>query len=81
VLVQGDNELFLDTTNDAYLLLLIDELKNNQSIQLSEWVQPVGDKKCSQQIVLPLENKRFKSSYTYKPEPEKQTLIQRSFAP
>lgn len=81
VLVQGDNELFLDTTNDAYLLLLIDELKNNQSIQLSEWGQPIGDKKYSEQIVLPLENKRFKSSYTYKPEPEKQTLIQRSFAP
>ena len=81
VLVQGDNELFLDTTNDAYLLLLIDELKNNQSIQLSEWMKPVGDKKYNEQIVLPLENKRFKPSYTYKPEPEKETLIQRSFAP
>ncbi|AZA80376.1 hypothetical protein EG347_22750 (plasmid) [Chryseobacterium sp. G0186] len=81
VLVQGDNELFLDTTNDAYLSLLIDELKNNQNIQLSEWVQPIGGKKYNEQIVLPLENKRFKSSYSDTPELYKETLVQRSFAP
>lgn len=81
VLVQGDNELFLDTTNDAYLLLLIDELKNNQSIQLSEWVPPAGDKKYNEQIVLPLENKKFKSSYIFSPGERKETSVQRSFAP
>lgn len=81
VLVQGDNELFLDTTNDTYLHLLIDELKNNQSIQLSEWVKPVGDKKYNEQIVLPLENKRFKPSYAYSSEQRKEALVQRSFAP
>lgn len=45
VLVQGDNELFLDITNDSYLLLLIDELKNNTLLQLSEWLQTINGEK------------------------------------
>lgn len=80
VLVQGDNELFLDTTNDSYLLLLIDELKNNTLLQLSEWLQPInGEKNYNQQIVLPLENKEAKSQNSW--SPHKETSIQRSFAP
>ncbi|MCD0480694.1 lantibiotic dehydratase [Chryseobacterium sp. LC2016-29] len=80
VLVQGDNELFLDITNDSYLLLLIDELKNNTLLQLSEWLQPInGEKNYNQQIVLPLENKEVKSQNSW--SQHKETSIQRSFAP
>jgi thiopeptide-type bacteriocin biosynthesis protein len=80
VLVQGDNELFLDITNDSYLLLLIDELKNNTLLQLSEWLQPInGEKHYNQQIVLPLENKEAKSQNSL--SQHKETSIQRSFAP
>lgn len=80
VLVQGDNELFLDTSNDTYLSLLIDELKNNKMLQLAEWLLPVdGEKNYNHQIILPLENKNFKkpvSSFR-----RESSSIQRSFAP
>ncbi|MEG0928890.1 lantibiotic dehydratase [Chryseobacterium sp.] len=79
VLVQGDNELFLDTTNDSYLLLLIDELKNNKTLQLSEWLQHVNESRnYSQQIILPLINKNFEPLSLLKTLP---VSIQRSFAP
>lgn len=80
VLVQGDNELFLDITNDTYLLLLLDELKNNTMLQLSEWLLPnEGEKNYNQQIVLPLENKEAKPKNNW--SQHKESSIQRSFAP
>lgn len=80
VLVQGDNELFLDTTNETYLLLLLDELKSNTLVQLSEWLLPTeGEKNYNQQIVLPLENKEAKPQNIW--SQHKETSIQRSFAP
>ncbi|QDP85582.1 hypothetical protein FNJ88_08405 [Chryseobacterium sp. SNU WT5] len=80
VLVQGDNELFLDIENESYLSLLIDELKSNVKIQLSECLSQInGEKGYSEQIVLPLENHEFKklSSFSKDHSPS----IQRSFAP
>lgn len=80
VLVQSDNELFLDTTNDSYLLLLLDELKSNTQLQFSEYLfTNEEDKNYNQQIVLPLENKEIKpynrcSQY-------KESSLQRSFSP
>lgn len=80
VLVQGDNELFLDITNDAYLLLLIDELKNNTMLQLSEWLLPAGGYgNYNQQIVLPLENKDAEPQNNW--SQNKASTLQRSFAP
>lgn len=80
VLVQGDNELFLDITNDAYLLLLIDELKSNTTLQLSEWLIPAGGySNYNQQIVLPLENKDAKPQNNL--SQNKASTLQRSFAP
>lgn len=80
VLVQGDNELFLDTTNDTYLALLIDELKNNTFLQLSEWLRPGREgKQYNQQIVLPLENKASRKHYNL--QEGYLHSIQRSFAP
>ena len=80
VLVQGDNELFLDITNDTYLLLLLDELKSNTMIQLSEWLLSAdGEENYNQQIVLPLENKEAASPNSLLQN--KIPSIQRSFAP
>ncbi|KQT19027.1 hypothetical protein ASG31_18100 [Chryseobacterium sp. Leaf404] len=36
LLVKGDNELFIDTTNDSYLLLILEEIKKNKILQLCE---------------------------------------------
>lgn len=79
-LVQGDNELFLDITNDTYLLLLLDELKGNTLLQFSEWLLPTeGKKNYNQQIVLPLENKEAKPQSNL--SQKKVSSVQRSFAP
>lgn len=77
LLVQGDNELFLDTTNDSYLLLLLDEFKNNTILQLSEWLQP--NINYNQQVVIPLKNKVVKTENSL--FHDKIKLVQRSFAP
>ena len=78
VLVQGDNELFLDTTHESYLQLLLEEVKSSTMIQLAEWLHHADDVNYSQQIVLPLENKGFNNEtknlqYT-------SSSLQRSFA-
>lgn len=56
VLVQGDNELFLDTVNDSYLDILIDEIKKNKIIILKEWHYEIqnASKSYVNQFVLPL---------------------------
>jgi len=80
VLVQGDNELFLDITNDSYLFLLLDELKSNTMLQFSEWLlSNEGGKNYNQQIVLPLENKVAKPYNSW--SQYKEISLQRSFAP
>lgn len=57
VLVQNDNELFLDISKEDYLLLLIEELKKSKLIQLSEWLlQDSSNLEYNQQIILPLKN-------------------------
>ncbi|WP_312392129.1 lantibiotic dehydratase [Chryseobacterium sp.] len=79
-LIQSDNELFLDTSNDSYLLLLLEELKNNKLIQLSEWLGAVnGEKNFIEQILLPLKNVNFSSETSV--QIQNKTIIQRSFAP
>lgn len=79
VLVKGDNELFIDTRNDSYLLLLVSELKDSKIIQLSESINIKENSNFFEQIVLPLQHKKFQK--------EKHQLInltphlQRSFLP
>jgi len=79
VLVQGDNELFLDTAHESYLQLLLEEVKGSTMIQLAEWLQHADDGNYSQQVVLPLENKSFNNK-TKTPQHTSST-VQRSFAP
>lgn len=80
VLVQSDNELFLDTSKDDYLILLIEEFKKNKLIQLSEWLRSGIDKvQCSQQIILPLKNNNY--ARINKLDENVISTAQRSFAP
>jgi thiopeptide-type bacteriocin biosynthesis protein len=80
VLVQGDNELFLDTENETYLTILVEELRDKKTIQLSEWLEHDSNEKFIQQIVLPLKNKTFHAS-SYQQAVQKESHVQRSFAP
>jgi len=57
-LSQGDNELFIDTTNDSYLQVLLEEMRNAKVIKLVEWLH-AGDKNFRNnpdiiQFILPL---------------------------
>ncbi|HET7115543.1 MAG TPA: lantibiotic dehydratase, partial [Hanamia sp.] len=60
---EGDNELFIDTSNDSYLEILIEEIKSRNSVKLIEWLydNPSGnleaDKPSIHQFILPLAKK------------------------
>lgn len=59
VLVNGDNELFLDVKNESYLNILIEELKSASFTCLAEWMHTFGSENCDntiRQIILPLKN-------------------------
>ena len=83
VLIRGDNELFLDTSNDSYLKILLSELKNSKIIVLSEWLQSTklieGQSNFIKQILLPLKNK---DTYLFNDfRREKNHKINRTFIP
>ncbi len=62
-LAEGDNELFIDTSNNSYLELLIEEIKSRNSVKLIEWLyeKPSGNlasaKSSIQQFILPIAKK------------------------
>lgn len=82
---QGDNELFIDTCNDSYLLLLWKEIKSCKLVKLVEWLHEsaIHDTKKLlpiQQFILPLSKKNpvsFRSANKY----EENQHIQRTFEP
>ena len=78
LLVQGDNELFIDTSNNSYLSLLISEFKTKKIIQLSECLYKCESKIYSnEQVILPLYNlKAIPPISQYIP-----SYLQRSFMP
>ena len=80
VLVQGDNELFIDTTNDSYLFLLVSEFKTKKIIQLSECLyESKTNHFFNEQIILPLYNN---ISSVITPLPQRSAShVQRSFIP
>ena len=65
---EGDNELFIDTSNNSYLEILIEEIKSLNSVKLSEWLydstfsKPETDKPVIQQFILPLAKKEITGS-------------------
>lgn len=79
VLIEGDNELFIDTTNESYLLLFIEELKNKKIVQLSEWLHDIdSEKRYNQQVIIPFENKNFK---LFNSSIQHHSTLKRHFAP
>lgn len=60
---EGDNELFIDTSNNSYLEILIEEIKSRNSAKLIEWLydSPCGNfdegKPPIHQFILPLAKK------------------------
>ncbi|KQM32211.1 lantibiotic dehydratase [Chryseobacterium sp. Leaf201] len=63
LLCQGDNELFLDTSNDSYLDILLDEIyKNHKIIVLKEWLyDPNSTDSFVNQFILPLKTNQPKA--------------------
>lgn len=83
VLVNGDNELFLDVKNESYLNILIDELKSKSFICLAEWMHTFDCKSGDntiRQIILPLKNSASTALGSYAASEENSDTI-RSFPP
>ncbi len=84
-LTQGDNELFIDTTNDAYLQLLLEEIKKAKVIKLVEWLH--SDNKNSMdspdiiQFILPLYKMNPKAVTTLDKHSISLKPVQRTFVP
>lgn len=59
---EGDNELFIDTTNNSYLKILLEEIKTRNSVKLIEWLHDSvinhEEKATTQQFILPLSKKK-----------------------
>jgi thiopeptide-type bacteriocin biosynthesis protein len=57
---EGDNELFIDTSNNGYLEILLEEIKTHSFVKLLEWYyhdvmnDDEKDKAAIQQFILPL---------------------------
>ncbi|HEY5371759.1 MAG TPA: lantibiotic dehydratase [Hanamia sp.] len=83
---EGDNELFIDTSNNSYLEILIEEIKSLDSVKLNEWLytSPSGNFESGmppiQQFILPLFKK---DTIISKPLQKLATLneVQRTFEP
>lgn len=83
VLVQGDNELFIDTSNDSYLLLLLDETKNSKLIQLCEDITTTENSVVpNEQVILTMKGNIDESlSFTGNKNIENKSDIKRDFQP
>jgi thiopeptide-type bacteriocin biosynthesis protein len=83
---QGDNELFIDTSNDSYLLLLLKEIKAYRLVKLVEWLHgdainhDAKEQLTIQQFILPLSKKNLVSIRPAKGHEENQN-IRRTFEP
>ncbi|QCX52490.1 hypothetical protein FGE20_01375 [Elizabethkingia sp. JS20170427COW] len=83
VLVNGDNELFLDVENESYLDLLLGELKSVSHICLAEWIHAFDSGSSDntiKQVVLPLRNNKSVPYSNYS-APVQEVNIERSFPP
>lgn len=78
VLIHGDNELFLDLSNESYLSLLLDELRNTKIVHLAEWLFPANGY-IYEQIIIPLKTKEIRKLNS--PIEQKENLRQRQFTP
>lgn len=77
---EGDNELFIDTRNESYLEILLEEIKCRDNIKLVEWLYDTQLSVPVQQFILPLSQKKpgmFKQLSKH----EARTNIRRTFMP
>ncbi|MGH2644388.1 MAG: thiopeptide-type bacteriocin biosynthesis protein, partial [Chitinophagaceae bacterium] len=80
-LSEGDNELFIDTTNDSYLDILLEEIKAHQTVKLVEWLyEDLGEVSFIQQFILPL-SKNHAVSIMSVDKQAAEKKIQRTFEP
>lgn len=80
-LVEGDNELFIDCSNNTYLELLLEEIKTRKSVKLVEWLyDSFGKQKNIQQFILPLSKKTQNILRPLK-RPKAINCLQRTFEP
>lgn len=78
----GDNELLIDTTSRAYLLLFLGEIRKQREVRLLEWLQDDSLKEDGrvQQFILPLQKKEYKRQRSLIPLSQNQH-IKRVFEP
>lgn len=79
-LVNGDNELLLDTTNSTCIEILCDELKKYKFATLKEWLYKPSNQEDSKikQYIIPLKNKIAKQNEIKYIKPQK---AERNFFP
>lgn len=81
VLVEHDNELFLDLENVSFQNLLIEELKASSSyVQLTEWIYDVGFGTNINQFVIPFKNTSSQPLQNSLPLPQDNSIVRR-FSP
>ncbi len=76
-LAEGDNELFIDTSNKSYLQVLLEEMKTLAKVRLIEWLHGVTNiekekESTIQQFILPLAK--------IKPSPFRESALKESQA-
>jgi hypothetical protein len=79
-LAEADNELLIDTQNESYLELLLEEIKSRDNVKLVEWLYDTKFGSPVQQFILPLSQKNIAG---FKPlcKSESTKRIQRKFEP
>ncbi len=82
LLVQGDNELLIDTHNEAYLDILLDELKKNERIILKEsFINPSKKDGYINQFILPLKKSEPTSEFAFDKIHTTPKVINRNYFP
>jgi thiopeptide-type bacteriocin biosynthesis protein len=77
---EGDNELFIDTYNESYLELLLEEIKLRTCVKLVEWLYDTEVSVPVQQFILPLSQK--KPGISKQPGKHEASInVRRSFVP
>lgn len=85
-ITEWDNELFIDTSNDSYLEILLDEIRTRNSVKLTEWLydstisDEVKSKATIQQFILPLHKKNPVHLLPFD-APKVLITVQRTFEP
>jgi lantibiotic biosynthesis protein len=77
---EADNELLIDTNNESYLELLLEEIKCHDRIKLVEWLYDTDFEVHIQQFILPLSQKNARV-FKQLSQPESAKNIPRSFVP